>query len=718
MRIFSFIFLLLLTAFSSFSQTTLECYTCEPVGTCNQCGLGSQLFEGLLVKRGGPYKDIALHKPIRISSFGNNVTLQDAFYGKVTLNVTQIQTYNTVQKLYNFVNNCKCGGSGGCCIIDFDSTAYLRQSTIIPGLNSKAFIKETENLYYADLSDTTSVDDGYSVIVQNDYRWKCITCSVEERICLNNANPLIVVADINNPTAAEVQTWASANLTTVQKTNGTILTYYIDGDCDNPDYTWVLNKGSELITLVDKRVKTSNTIYVDNIRGSDIEGHRNYFDQPFKTFTQALTQYNDGDWIKYWNTDETISGININPTKTTFNFDYGDGNITIAGSGNAIIGSGDFIDTSIKKALIKSNGILTINKRFIGHRNISININAKDIYATTAISFSKDNILINIDNLITTYPAPLGWWSGSNKKVHIYVKNLELNNTAISGYIPGIFNPEISGEDTDGNIITCIYDNIKFNSSFGCPFFLYSGSATGNYFKNSIAKFEANNFNQSSSFTSYSLGSPFPTRSLLMLTGTDNGSRLNNNKIYLNVNNQDSDISVQQEGMAAGALIDNCLINVNVSNSIVRKLYSFRFGPSTFNNSVEKITGNYINLSTLPIIYINGLSLTNNSVLEFNGNFKSNTNIDLLGLTIDATSKIIFKGRYELGAGKFDISGITGVGADNIYFEDCTIVTNATECIYSGTAKNVKIINARSNKPAHANVTETISPILVNSNIQ
>jgi hypothetical protein len=56
-----------------------------------------------------------------------------------------------------------------------------------------------------------------------------------------------------------VQAWALANLSALERINGTHVVYFIPnqgGDCDNPDYTWVFNKGSELVT------RTENTILI------------------------------------------------------------------------------------------------------------------------------------------------------------------------------------------------------------------------------------------------------------------------------------------------------------------------------------------------------------------------------------------------------------------------------------------------------------------------
>jgi len=525
--------------------------------------------------------------------------------------------------------------------------------------------------------------------------------------------------DTNNPTTAEVQAWATANLTGTDLTNGTQLIYNAPsgGDAANPDYTWTVNNG--VVTLDNKVEKTNGVVYIDTVLGSDVTGRKNYPEYSYKTFTNAITQLVDGDLLRYINTGGTISGVNILPTNTKYNFDFGDGDITLASGGNAFIGSQNFTDTTRKDITIKSDGFFTSNKTIGAFRNGEINVELNK-WITTSYAFeSKDNVNIKVNDLISTNLATFGYFSPTNKNIYIDVKNLTVNNSATGGYTPGQFNPESSGEDMDSNNISLNLENVVFNTSYGSVFFMYSNSGSNFYIKNNLFNYTILNFKQSSLFDFYDHNDTSPSKAILRYSCSNGGARLDNNKIYLNVKNQDSDISVQQEGSNSTSNIDNCLILINVDNSIVRKLATFKFTqiPVIFNNTKQIVTGNYTNLSTQPIIDIRGLSLTNNSSLEFNGNFKANSNISLTGLTIDATSKIVFKGRYELGSGFFDISSVTGTGADNIYFEDCTIVTNNTECIVSGTAKNIKVLNTRSNKPVNTNITELISTITVNNSI-
>jgi hypothetical protein len=80
----------------------------------------------------------------------------------------------------------------------------------------------------------------------------------EDRICLNTASPAFTPANTLMPTLAEVTAYVTANLTTRQKANGTIVSYFIPtqgGNCDNPDYTWIANS-SGLITRTQNSILT------------------------------------------------------------------------------------------------------------------------------------------------------------------------------------------------------------------------------------------------------------------------------------------------------------------------------------------------------------------------------------------------------------------------------------------------------------------------------
>jgi hypothetical protein len=119
----------------------------------------------------------------------------------------------------------------------------------------------------------------------------------ESKIDLTTELPLLTPLDTNNPTTTEVQAWATANLTGTDLTNGTQLIYNTPsgGDVANPDYTWTVNDG--VVTLSNKRVFNTKTVYVDAGSGSDVTGKRGYRDFPFKTLNAGITATLEGDLL-------------------------------------------------------------------------------------------------------------------------------------------------------------------------------------------------------------------------------------------------------------------------------------------------------------------------------------------------------------------------------------------------------------------------------------
>lgn len=67
------------------------------------------------------------------------------------------------------------------------------------------------------------------------------------------------------------------------------------GSCDSPDFIWTLN--DEEITLSNKRIFNTKTIYVDAGSGNDTIGRRGYREFPFKTLNAALVTLEDGDTL-------------------------------------------------------------------------------------------------------------------------------------------------------------------------------------------------------------------------------------------------------------------------------------------------------------------------------------------------------------------------------------------------------------------------------------
>jgi hypothetical protein len=128
-------------------------------------------------------------------------------------------------------------------------------------------VGDTTDIQFSDGTVVSYTWDGTAWIPDFQQTW------AEQRICLNTAAVAFTPADLNNPLVSEVNAWATANLTIQQRENGTKLVYFVPGDggsCDVPDYEWTLNKGSQLVTLSNKRVFNTKTVYVDASSGSDV----------------------------------------------------------------------------------------------------------------------------------------------------------------------------------------------------------------------------------------------------------------------------------------------------------------------------------------------------------------------------------------------------------------------------------------------------------------
>ena len=482
---------------------------------------------------------------------------------------------------------------------------------------------------------------------------------------------------------------------------------YIDKETQDI-YIWdTLNEEYVLLN----HTKTANTVYVDGTYGDDTTGQRESRDFPFQTFTQAMSVYEDGDWLKYENSDEAISGTNIFPLLTKYYYDFGNGNITINSGGNAFIGPQNFTDVLEKNVTIKSSGVFTNIKALSSAKNGDVSLTLNKWVASSYALGSKGNITISANELESTTHFPLGFFSGSSKNINVDINKVTITNTNLTGFTGGLGDFETSVENSDNLNVVMNIDNLIMNTNVG---HVSSISGAGG-FQNSNSNYtvNVNNVKQVSLLYNPLVNKGY--QHCLFNIGRTT-SIFTNTKITANFKSIESDLPLINLGGIS--TYNDCVLNFN-GNAVIKKGELLYFiAVNTLNNSKLNIQGNFEVVNPLlDSIYLNNLSLTNNSVFLFDCNYKAASKISLAGLTIDSTSKIIFKGRYELGAGYFDISGVTGAGADNVYFEDCTIVTSGTECIVSGSAKNVKILNVRSNKPVNVNVTELVSSILVNANI-
>ena len=123
----------------------------------------------------------------------------------------------------------------------------------------------------------------------------------------------------------------------------------------------------------------------------------------------------------------------------------------------------------------------------------------------------------------------------------------------------------------------------------------------------------------------------------------------------------------------------------------------------------------------------NDIDMTNGKILV-TGDFTAdnNANVVIKDLVMDANSEIRFKDcRFtcnDAGSPNVSIQNITGAGADNIIFENCTFINDAAsvtiESLDAG-AYNVKIQNCFANSlSTDANITEQVTAIIRDTNVK
>lgn len=109
------IILLLFSFITSYAQiASLKCYNNEAFreGDCFKCGIKTKTFSGIIVRYNN--KDWAFYNPVQITTNGTNITFKDAFESpQLTIPLSNIATYNTLNKLVDFIKTCKCGDCGG-----------------------------------------------------------------------------------------------------------------------------------------------------------------------------------------------------------------------------------------------------------------------------------------------------------------------------------------------------------------------------------------------------------------------------------------------------------------------------------------------------------------------------------------------------------------------------------------------------------------------------
>jgi len=462
-------------------------------------------------------------------------------------------------------------------------------------------------------------------------------------------------------------------------------------------YLW---NGSEFITTT---TPTSKTVYVDDTYGNDDTGMREFVNLPFKTIDAAVTVLQSGDKLVIGEGDYTWS--NSLPVVSDISVEA-KGNITKT---NAVINNS--VDVINKKVTFKADD-LTANNTLGTFRNAIIDYDIKNLTMSswwTIYPGTKGNI--NITDLTKTGTSQLFYIQGFDDYLNINIDNYYVSNVGILNYDRGILNYEqsntIDALDKAGASITLNINNYRADAHLGgfLTIFDITGKAVSdqNYtinVKNTVQRGSDPNV-----IENY-IG--------LMFADQANTNYTNNNFVF-NLNNVDIDYPLlfKRRSIAGSSVVfnvDNLKIN---EESILRSSASGAANPIVNSTVVFNIKKGIV---YTVFSYTNVITsiLVNNSTIIIDGDITTNTDV-VPYVTLDSTSKLIFRGRFNLGDKKFDLSNVIGAGADNVYFDDCTIITTGTNSIDAGSAKNIKVMNTYSNKVVSANITSFIEPIVVDA---
>jgi hypothetical protein len=233
---------------------------------------------------------------------------------------------------------------------------------------------------------------------------------------------------------------------TVQFSDGTVVNYTWDG---NPDYTWTLNKGSELITLSNKRVFNTKTVYVDAGSGSNVTGRRGYREFPFKTLDAAIAVCETGDLLKVF----PGTYIQNTPILTLINIDC---DLGVSWTLNShLFLDNDFntnIVTNFKFDEIKKTTLLpSINKRFIFRNSLG----------TLNLEFNRflnvrSSIRVKESNIKSKYVSDGGFYTGLI--IPNQIANITIDNLNLSGDYDQI---TVGPEFGDNSISNSYINNLK-----------------------------------------------------------------------------------------------------------------------------------------------------------------------------------------------------------------------------------------------------------------
>ena len=462
-------------------------------------------------------------------------------------------------------------------------------------------------------------------------------------------------------------------------------------------YLW---DGSEFVTTT---TPTSKTVYVDDIYGDDDTGMREFVNLPFKTIDAAVAVLQSGDKLVigegdyiWTNSLPVVADISVEAK----------GNITKT---NAVIDNS--VDVINKKVTFKADD-LTANNTLGTFRNAIIDYDIKNLTIGASWSiYPGTSGNIKIKNLTKTTSGQLFYLQGYEDNLNIDINNYNFTSASIFAYSLHLLNYEqgntFDALDKTNGRVTLNIDNYTANAYLGglLSFYDTTGKAISDY------KWTINVKNLYQSSWNATI-----TNNYGLVYADQLNTNYTNNSFILNLSNVDIDYPVffKRRSIAGSDFTFN-IDNLKVNYSSLFMTSSTGVGNAILNSNIiyNVNKGTVYTLFDFNAAHTSSITLTNSTII-INGDFTTNTDV-IPRFVLDATSKIVFKGRFNLGDKKFDLSNITGAGADNIYFDDCTIITTGTNSIDAGSAKNIKVKSTYSNKVASANITALIDPIVVNA---
>ena len=461
--------------------------------------------------------------------------------------------------------------------------------------------------------------------------------------------------------------------------------------------------GKDANQLSYKETYTSKTVYVDTESGSDVTGLRGYPNFPFKTINSAVAVLQSGDKLVIGEGDYTWS--NSLPVVADISVEA-KGNIT---KNNAVINNS--VDVINKKVTFKADD-LTANNTLGTFRNAIIDYDIKNLTMSSWWSiYPGTSGNIKIKNLTKTTSGQLFYLQGYEDNLNIDINNYNFTSAAVNGYSVHLLNYEQGNtfdvlDKTNGRV-TLNIDNYTANAYLSGLLSFYDTSAKAiSDYKWTI---NVKNLYQSS-------WSAATTNYYGLVYADQLNTNYTNNSFILNLSNVDIDYPVffKRRGIAGSDFTFN-IDNLKVNYSSLFMTSSTGVGNAILNSNIiyNVNKGTVYTLFDFNAAHTSSITLTNSTII-INGDFTTNTDV-VPRFILDATSKIVFKGRFNLGDKKFDLSNVIGAGADNVYFDDCTIITTGTNSIDAGSAKNIKVMNTYSNKVVSANITSFIEPIVVDA---